>query len=148
MARRRRPLWPDGDFCPVRFPRSKCLRKEQYSMTKAVKMRWLAVLIGVLALALPVCAAEEAKPQPYVVLVGISDYADKQIKPRPHAEADVQALYDLFTNKDYLGVSKDNIRLLLGKEDKERNSQPATRENILKALQWIAKESKPNDLVV
>jgi C-terminal peptidase prc len=117
-------------------------------MTKAVKMRWLAVLIGVLALALPVCAAEEAKPQPFVVLVGISDYADKQIKPRPHAEADVQALYDLFTNKDYLGVSKDNIRLLLGKEDKERNSQPATRENILKALQWIGKEAKPNDLVI
>jgi carboxyl-terminal processing protease len=117
-------------------------------MTQAVKLRWLAVLVAALALAMPARAAEEHKPQPYVVLVGISDYADKQIKPRPLAEADAKALYDVFTSKDYLGVGKDNIRLLLGSPDKQRDSQPATRENILKALQWLTKEAKPTDLVI
>ena len=51
------------------------------------------------------------------VLIGISDYADKQIKPRAKAEEDVKALYDLLTNKDYLGADKENVRLLLGHED-------------------------------
>ncbi len=117
-------------------------------MTKAVTFRWLAVLFAALALALPARAAEERQPQRFVVLVGISDYKDTQIKPRPHAEADVKGLYDVFTDKQYLGVAKDHVRLLLGSADKERNSEPATRENILKALQWIAKDAKPNDLVI
>ena len=55
----------------------------------------------------------------------VSQYEDQQIKPRPHAEADAQALYDLFTNKDYLGVDADHIRLLLGSPDQQRKSQPA-----------------------
>src|SRR5262249_21187063 len=82
------------------------------------------------------------------VLVGISKYADQQIKPRPHAEADAKALYDLFTNKDYLGVDADHIRLLLGSPDEERKSQAATRENIVKALHWIGTEVKHDDLVI
>src|SRR5439155_7240639 len=49
-------------------------------------------------------AEEEHPPQPYVVLVGIDKYQDAQIKPRKHAEADAQALYDLFTSKQHLGV--------------------------------------------
>src|SRR5712692_6223481 len=102
-------------------------------MTKARCMALAAGLVLALLIALPVRAAE-ATPQSYVVLVGISQYADQQIKPRPHAEADAKALYDLFTNKDYLGVDTDHIRLLLGSPNAKRNSEPATRENILKAL--------------
>jgi C-terminal peptidase prc len=117
-------------------------------MTKAVTFRWLAVVFAALALGLSARAAEDRKPQPYVVLVGISEYADKQIKPRPHAEDDVKALYDVFTDKEYLGVGEKNIRLLLGSEDTKRHSQPATRENILKALNWLSTEAKPNDLVI
>src|SRR5215471_510325 len=82
-------------------------------------------------------AAEESNtPQAYVVLVGISDYADKAIKPRAHAEDDVKALYDLFTNKDYLGADAKHVRLLLGNPDEARHSEPATRENILKSIKW------------
>src|SRR5436190_18509652 len=61
---------------------------------------WALVM---LALLLPArLRADEAAAkasQPHVVLIGISDYADKQIKPRAKAETDTKALYDLFTNK-------------------------------------------------
>jgi carboxyl-terminal processing protease len=119
-------------------------------MTRAKFAGLSAALLALAAFAVPARAVEESKSaKAYVVLVGISNYADKQIKPRPHAEADVQALYDLFTNKDYLGLDKDHIRLLLGgAEDPQRNSQAATKENILKAVKWLATESKPDDLVI
>jgi C-terminal peptidase prc len=121
-------------------------------MTKAMFTGLLAGLAVALAAGLPARAAEpdkgEAKAsQPYVVLIGISDYADKQINSRPHAEDDAKALYDLITNKDYLGADADRVKLLLGKEDKDRNSEPATKENILKALEWL-KGAKQDDLVI
>jgi C-terminal peptidase prc len=116
-------------------------------MIRSMASALLALLV--LAAALPVRAAEEARaPHSYVLLIGISNYADKDIKPRPHAEEDAKALYDLFTNKDYLGVDKDHVRLLLGSPDAQRSSQPATRENILKALHWLATEPGTNDLVI
>jgi C-terminal peptidase prc len=93
-------------------------------------------------------AAEGAKANPHVVLIGISDYADKQIKPRPKAEDDAKALYDLFTSKDYLGVDTKNVRLLLGKADEKRNSIEATHKNILDAVKWLSKDCKTNDLVI
>jgi C-terminal peptidase prc len=86
--------------------------------------------------------------QPYVVLVGVSDYADKQILPRPTAEADAKALYDLFVSKGHLAVDKEHVRLLLGSPDKERGSEPATRENVLKALEWAGKNARKDDLVI
>src|SRR5687767_2973537 len=93
-------------------------------------------------------AEEAARPnEARVVLIGISDYADKQIKPRKHAEDDAKALFDLFSSKEYLGVDAKHIRLLLGKADEKRGSQPATRENILKAVEWLA-EGKRDDLTL
>jgi carboxyl-terminal processing protease len=119
------------------------------SMTKAMLTRSLGAVLAVLALTLSV-RAEEARgsSQPYVVLVGISNYADKQIKPRPHAEDDAKALYDLFTSEKYLGVDAKHVRLLLGSEDTARKSEKATRENVLKALQWVAGSAGVNDLVI
>jgi C-terminal peptidase prc len=99
-------------------------------------------------------AAEEKEkaaadtPQTHVVLVGINDYADKQIKPRKFAEEDAKALYDLFTDKRYLGVAEDQIRLLLGNADEKRHSQPATRANIIKALHDTVSAAKAKDLVI
>jgi C-terminal peptidase prc len=119
-------------------------------MTKALSTRLLGALLAALALALPARADAEGKrpPTSYVVLVGISDYQDKQIKPRPHAEDDAKALYDLFTNKDYLGAPAGHVKLLLGGEDAGRHAEKATHANILKALQSVAKEARANDLVV
>jgi C-terminal peptidase prc len=104
-------------------------------------------LLTSLALAAPARADEARAPRPYAVLIGISNYPDKQIKPRPHAEADVKAIYDLLTNKDYLGIDPQNVRLLTGEEDAKRGSEKATHENILKALKWVAKEAHANDPV-
>jgi carboxyl-terminal processing protease len=115
--------------------------------------RWLGAALSFGLLALPV-GAEQPKavaakgPQPYVVLIGISNYADKQIKPRAHAEDDAKALYGVFTDKKYLGVDAEHSRLLLGDSAKTPGSQPATRANILKTLHWITDNAKSNDLVI
>jgi C-terminal peptidase prc len=84
--------------------------------------------------------------QTYLLLTGVSQYADKQIKPRPHAEADARALYDLFTSKDYLGLDAQHARLLLGAA-KEKDRQ-ATRRNFLDGLKWLAEQAKPADTVI
>jgi C-terminal peptidase prc len=119
-------------------------------MTKAMLQRVGAVLAA-LVLAVSVSADDSKKPaseQPYVVLVGISKYTDNQIKPRPHAEDDARALYDLFSDAKYLGVDRDHIRLLLGSDDSDRKAQKATRANILDALSWVARNAKTNDPVI
>jgi C-terminal peptidase prc len=122
-------------------------------MSKVKRSAWLTAAL-LCALACPTLqgrlqAAAEKKPsRPHIVLIGISDYADKQIKPRPHAEDDAKALYDLFTDKQYLGADPKNVRLLLGKEDDKRHSRPATRKNILDAIHWLATTAKRDDLVI
>jgi C-terminal peptidase prc len=120
-------------------------------MTRDFRTRLLvALLTALVALAAgrPARAEEKTSGQPYVVVVGIGQYPDKQIKPRPHAEDDAKALYQLFTNKDYLGVPQSNIRLLLGSPAGDANAQPATRDNILKALHWLATSAKPHDPII
>src|SRR5262245_12233761 len=96
------------------------------------KLTGLLGLVLLAATVTPVRAAEEQPSQVYAVVVGVSDYADAQIKPRPHAEADAKALYGLLTNPKYLGVPADHVQLLLGKPDAKGKSEPATRANILK----------------
>lgn len=117
-------------------------------MTKAMLSGVLCGLLGCLALSQPAWAEEAKAPRAHVVLIGISNYQDKQIKPRPHAEDDVKALYDLFTNKDYFASGAKNVRLLIGGDDPARHSRKATRDNIIKALQAVANEAKANDTVV
>jgi C-terminal peptidase prc len=122
-------------------------------MTKALFPRWIgaalvATLVASLALAEAPKLPKANGPRPLVVLIGIDTYADKQIKPRKNAEKDAQALYDLFTNKDYLGIDAKRVKLLLGGKDEKRGAKKATRENILEAVKWIAAEAKPQDLVL
>jgi C-terminal peptidase prc len=123
-------------------------------MIKAKLMGWanklvLAVLLMLATTAFPAVAlAADEAGHAYVVLVGIDQYADKQIKSRPHAEADAKALYDVFVNKKYRGVDADHIRLLLGSPDATRNSQPATHENIIKSLHWVSSKAERDDLVI
>jgi carboxyl-terminal processing protease len=115
------------------------------SMIKRLLLGLLTVCF--LGLASPV-RADDQLPQPYIVLVGIDDYQDPQIKDRKHAEADAAALYDLFISNDYLGITPKNIKLLVGAPDKTRPSEPATRANIMKALQWLEKTTTRDDLVI
>ncbi len=117
-------------------------------MTKVMMKGLLAAACAVLALASAARAEEDRKAQPFLVVVGVSNYQDKDILSRAHAEDDAKALFDLYTNKDYYGIDADHARLLLGAEDAKRGSEPATRANIIKALQWIAKEARPQDPVI
>lgn len=93
-------------------------------------------------------SAVEVPGRAFVVLVGIDDYKDPQIKNRQHAEADAKAIYDLFINKDHLGVKAENIKLFLGSEDDKRGALPATKDNVLKALNWLEKVAEKDDLVI
>jgi C-terminal peptidase prc len=118
-------------------------------MRKATLTGLLGALAVLPALALPLRAEEARKPQSYAVLVGVGKYDDASIQARPHAEDDAKALYDLFTNKDHLGVPGDHVKLLLsGARDEKRHSQEATKDNILKAAKWVATEAKRDDLVL
>src|SRR5207244_815049 len=92
-------------------------------------------------------APPPAKPRTFALLIGISEYADKKIHPRPHAEKDATALYNLFTSKDHLGADPKHVRLLLGTPSNGKATK-ATRANCLQALQWLAREARPDDLVL
>jgi carboxyl-terminal processing protease len=107
----------------------------------------LGALVAALFAIAPSRAAEAKVPQPFVVLVGVSEYKDKAINSRPHAEDDVKALYDVLTDKQYLGVPADRVRLLLGSEDAKRGSKLATKKNILEAVKWVCAEATADDPV-
>ncbi len=116
-------------------------------MSKA-RARWLTALVGLLLLVLMTPGAHGAEGKPYVVLVGVGEFADPAIQPRPRAEADVKALYDLLADKKAFAGSTDQIKLLLGKADPARKSEPATRENILKAVKWALNSASADDTVL
>src|SRR5437870_3291986 len=100
-------------------------------MSKLMLKGVLVSLVMALAAVSAAAASEEPRAKSYVVIVGIGEYGDKQISTRPRAEADAKALYDLFVDKQYLGVDAKHIRLLLGSADSTRQSELATRDNIL-----------------
>ena len=84
----------------------------------------------------------------YVVIVGVSETADKTIQPRPTADADAKALYDLFSDKKYSDVPAGRVVLLTSKADEKRNSAVSTRENILKAVHDAFAKTGKDDTVV
>jgi hypothetical protein len=97
----------------------------------------------------PAVHAQHGVGRPFVVAIGINNYQDSQIKPRRHAEADATALVKLFLDKERLGVAKEHVKLLLGAGPSEGiPSEKATKDNILKALQWLAKSATKDDFVV
>lgn len=97
-------------------------------------------------------AQESKEGKAHVVVVGISKYKDPQIKERPNAENDAIALFNIFADPKYLGLTKENGTLLLGKPEKAKidghQAIEATRENILNALKNIASKANPEDLVI
>jgi len=105
-------------------------------------------LLGLFLAGLTPLHALEKTGTTHVVLIGIDKFTDPVIKERKHAEADAQALYDLFTSKEHGGVAAQNIKLLLGGKDEKRNSQSATRANILAAFDWLEKNAAKEDLVI
>lgn len=110
-------------------------------MFRAFRTGFLSILTGIIF-------SSMATADTYAILVGVGSPADTQIQPRRFAEADVQAMYDLFVDSAYLGVPKDNVHLLLGKEDDKRNAKPATKDNILAAIKEVVHKANKNDMVI
>src|SRR5260370_27457195 len=106
-------------------------------MSMAKSLRFLGVLLAALVVVLPARAEEKAAPKTYVVVVGVGQYKDDQIKQRPHAEDDARALFDLLADKQYTAVDKANAHLLVG--------AGATPQKILSAVkQAVAKAQSPD----
>src|SRR5262245_57402666 len=82
--------------------------------------KWfVAVLTGFLSFVAP-SAARAADPvatsngpgKPYLVAVGVGEFKDKAINPRPTADADAKALHKLLTDSKVLGVTPDRAKLI------------------------------------
>jgi C-terminal peptidase prc len=93
-------------------------------------------------------AEEKNSPTPRVLLIGAGEFKDAQIKARPTAVADADALYDLLTDAKYFGAAKENATLLVSGGDAKRGAKDATRENILAALKLLAEKAGKDDPVV
>ena len=114
---------------------------------------WAAAVVLVAALAPPgysqaPLAAAPARPDdapaakaagPYVVVVGVGQFADPAIRPRPSAEADARVAYDLLTDPARLGT-KERSKLLLGKD--------VTQKAVSAALADAVAKTGKDDLVV
>jgi C-terminal peptidase prc len=103
----------------------------------------LAALIAALSGSPGVSAATT-----HAIIVGVTETADPAIQPRTHAEADAKALFDLLTDPAVGGVARDNVRLFLGKDDAERKSKPATKEQILAGIKDVVARAAKEDLVI
>lgn len=120
----------------------------------------LSALAVVVALCGLTARADDPKPAPkaddppkpskgaYVLVIGVSDTADPTIQPRPTADADAKALYDLFADKKYLDANPERLKLLTSKADEKRKGQQATRENILKAVHEAIDATGKDDLLI
>ena len=68
-------------------------------------LRWssrFAAFAAALSMGIAARAADEppkGSQGSYVVIVGVSETADKTIQPRPTADGDAKALYDLYIDK-------------------------------------------------
>ncbi len=83
----------------------------------------------------------ETKPQgPFVVIVGVGEFKDAAIKPRPTADADAKAFHALLTDPKYLGVAPERAKLLL--------SGDATREAIVKAVDTAIASTGGDDRII
>ncbi len=89
-----------------------------------------------------------ADAKTYALIVGVGEYQDEQIHDRPSAVADARALYELLIDERFLGVPKDQISLLLSGSEGQPQGTPATRENILQAVDKVVKQANQEDFLI
>ncbi|QEL20198.1 S41 family peptidase [Limnoglobus roseus] len=96
-------------------------------------------------------AADEPPPKPsqgrYAVLIGVGEFDDKAIQPRPTADADAKSMYDLLADAKTVGIPEDRIALLTSTPDDKRHGRKATKENILRALHEGVEKTGKDDLL-
>src|SRR5262249_4754010 len=94
-------------------------------------------------------ADEKTTPaQIYAVIVGVGEFKDAQIKARPTAVADAQALYDVLTDKAVGGISADHVQLLVSAKDEKRGAKEATKANLVVAFKDAAGKATKDDRLV
>jgi C-terminal peptidase prc len=103
-------------------------------------------LLAVLFLFGATLRAEDGKT--YAVIVGIGQFEDKNIKPRPSAITDAKAMYDTLTEKTVGGVDPANVQLLLSGKGEIKESKVASKANILAALKDLAAKAGKDDKVI
>src|SRR5947209_7166021 len=112
------PVRPEPSPNPTTGPNPKCGEQKGTLMSARV---WLFGAVAAALAATPVRADEPAaKPAPYVLVVGAGEFKDKAIQPRPSADADATALYDLLTDPKHLDVPAGRAVLLLSNPDPKR----------------------------
>jgi C-terminal peptidase prc len=78
--------------------------------------------------------------KPYLIVVGVGEFQDKAIHPRPTADADARALFKLLSDPKYLGVAADRGKLL--------TSENASKEKVLKAIEEGIAATTKDDLII
>lgn len=90
----------------------------------------------------------KAKQGPYVLIVGIGEFGDPAISPRPTADADAKALYDVMADPKYAIAAKDRVVLLTSQADAARGGKKATRDNLVAAVRTAVTQTGPEDTFV
>ncbi|MFT3878897.1 MAG: caspase family protein [Gemmatales bacterium] len=110
--------------------------------------RLIPSLLGILIMvagALPAWAEGKA----YAVIIGIGNYQDAGIQSRPYLDQDAIAFYkQLTTGANSKLYSAENIKLLVSKVPSGLPAEVANKENVLKALKWLAGVAKEDDTAV
>jgi carboxyl-terminal processing protease len=111
--------------------------------------KWLFVILAMgLTAVCPLSSVRGAEPKDssggpgnaYLVVVGVGEFKDKAIHPRPTADTDAKALYKLLTDPKYLGVSPERSKLL--------TSDNASRDAVLKAIETGVDSTAKDDLLI
>lgn len=115
---------------------------------------WLCVvaaafsILGSARAAAPVPSDEAGPKGPFVVIVGAGEFQDKAIQPRPTADADAKALYDLLVDSKYLDVKPDRVKLFTSTADEKRHGAVAEHTAIAKAIETAAASTGKDDLLI
>jgi carboxyl-terminal processing protease len=118
-------------------------------------MNWLFRL-GALAVAVVFSAAgpdaraddKAPKPHTHAVVIGVGNFADSDIKPRPTADEDARTIAGLLTDKAIGQVPSENVAVLLSKADEKFAAKEATKANILAAVGDAAKKVGQHDTLI
>ncbi len=110
----------------------------------AVFLFWVGVSTMALAQTKGVSAiqakGQEGSHASYAVVVGISDYQDKDIPDLKYAHKDAEAFANFLRSAAGGSLDGDHLRLLTNKE--------ATMAQLASALDWLLEVAKPGDQVI
>ncbi len=105
---------------------------------------WMAALLAVMAFA-GLSQAQNEPKGPYVVLVGVGQYDDAAIPPRPSSLNDARALAKVFADPKYY-TTPDRVVVLTSAP--EGTEAKATKEAVVKAVHEALAKTAPGDTII